>query len=133
MSAYRLTGEALLTFIRQNPDGDRDALALDAGYYLMRNGKPSVQRTEFLQALTEAHGTPVGRTVPPKGKKGKDPCYKIKVSPKGIAPIGPSYTSQIGVEPGQYVMVTIEDGGIYLEPANRNENEQNSEVPSEAV
>ena len=133
MSRDRLTGEALLTFIRQNPDGDRDALALDAGYFQMRNGKASVQRSEFLQAITEAHGTPVGRTVATKGCKGKEPGYKIKVSPKGIAPIGPSYTSQIGVQPGQFVLVTIEDGGIYLEPANRNENEKNGEVPFEAA
>ena len=133
MSRSRLTGEALLTFIRQNPDGDRDALALDAGYFQMRNGKASVLRSEFLQAITEAHGTPVGRTTTPKGCKGKAPAYKVKVSPKGIAPIGPSYINQIGVEPGQFLLITIEDGGIYLEPANQNQNEQNDEVPFEAA
>lgn len=133
MSRDRLTGEALLTFVRQNPDGDRDALALDAGYFQMRNGRASVQRSEFLQAITEAHGTPVGRTIAPQGSKGKAPAYKVKVSPKGIAPVGPSYIKQIGVEPGQWLMITIEDGGIYLEPANQNENEQNGEVRAEAA
>ena len=50
----RLNGPSLLTFLEQNPDGDRDALALDAGYFVMRNGKPSVQRCEFLQAIADA-------------------------------------------------------------------------------
>jgi len=119
MQKQRLTGDDLLTFIRQNQGGDRDALALDAGYFVMRHGKASVQRSEFLQAITEAHGTPVGPTVTRTGRKGKPPTYKIKVSPKGIAPIGPCYTKQIGMEPGQSVIVTVEDGGIFLEPEDR--------------
>ena len=126
----RLVGSELLTFIKQNPDGDRDALAQDAGYFLMRHGKPSILRSEFLQAIAEAHGTPVGRTVVRQNVRGKEPTYKIKVSPKGIAPIGPSYTKQIGVEPGQFVNVIIEDGAIYLEPSEIPSTDQ---VPFEAA
>ena len=126
----RLSGPNLLTFLEQNTDGDRDALALDAGYFVMRNGKPSVQRSEFLQAIAAAHGTPVGRTIIRKGRKGKDPTYKVKVSPKGIAPVGPQYMKQIGAQAGQYLNVIIEDGGIYLEPA---ENQSSDEIPFQAV
>jgi len=133
MQRQKLTGDALITFIRQNPEGDRDALALDAGYFVMRHGRPSVQRSEFLQAIADAHGTPVGPTVIRRGRKGKPPTYRIKVSPKGIAPIGPCYTKQIGVEPGQSVIVTVEDGGIFLEPENRNQSQAVGEVPFEAA
>ena len=126
----RLNGPSLLAFLEQNPDGDRDALALDAGYFVMRNGRPSVQRCEFLQAIADAHGTPVGRTIIRKGRRGKDPTYKVKISPKGIAPVGPQYMKQIGAEAGQYLNVIIEDGGIYLEPA---EIQSSEEVPFEAV
>lgn len=122
MQRQRLSGDALLAFIRQNPDADRDTLALDAGYFVMRHGKRSVRRSEFLEAIGAAHGTPVGQTIPRKGRKGKPPTYKIRVSPKGIAPIGPCYTKQIGVQPGQCVLVTVEDGGIFLEPEIANEN-----------
>lgn len=133
MQRQRLTGDALITFIRQNPNGDRDALALDAGYFVMRHGKASVQRSEFLQAIADAHGTPVGPTIARKGRKGKPPTYKIKISPKGIAPIGPCYTKQIGVEPGQSVLVTVEDGGIFLEPENPNETIAATEASTEAA
>ena len=53
-----------------------------------------------------------------------------KVSPKGIAPVGPQYMKQIGAKAGQYLNVIIEDGGIYLEPA---EIQSSEEVPFEAV
>lgn len=133
MSRQRLTGEQLLTFVRQNPDGDRDQLALDAGYFQMRNGKASVERSEFLEAIAAAHGTPIGRTIPKQGCKGKKPTYKIKVSPKGIAPIGLSYIKQIGVKPGEFVNVIIEDDSIILEASIPNERDQTDEVPFEAA
>ena len=133
MQRQKLTGDALLTFVRQNQGGDRDAIAIDAGYFVMRHGRPSVQHSEFLQAVTSAQGLDIGPTISRKGRKGKPPTYKIKVSPKGIAPIGPCYTKQIGVDPGEFVVVTVEDGGIFLEPENRNQSQVVDELPFEAA
>ena len=123
MQANRLHGDELITFLKQNQGGDRDALALDAGYFVMRHGVKSVERSQFLQAIAEAHGTPVGRQIKRKGARGKKLAYKVKVSPKGITPVGPGYTRQIGVKPGELLKVFIEDGVIVLEPENK-ESEQ---------
>lgn len=130
MQRRRLVGDELITFLRQNPHGDRDTLAVDAGYFQMRSGRASVQRSEFLQAIAEAHGTPCGRTVSNSHIKGKPLAYKVKVSPRGITPVGPGYTKQIGVKPGQFLTVYIEDGAIILEPS---EKETAQDPPAEAA
>ena len=71
-------------------------------------------------SIAEAHGTPVGRTITRTGVKGKQLAYKVKVSPKGITPVGPGYTKQIGVAPGDFLSVFIEDGVIVLEPSDKS-------------
>lgn len=127
MQVKRIHGDELITFLKQNPNGDRDTLAVDAGYFHMRHGKPSVERSDFMQAIAEAHGTPVGPTITKRGNtKGKPLAYKIKVSPKGITPVGPGYTKQIGVLPGQFVTLYIEDGVIILEPSEKETAEETS-------
>lgn len=126
MQANRLHGDELITFLKQNPNGDRDALAVDAGYFQMRHGRASVERAQFLQAIAEAHGTPVGRTIRKAGVKGKQLAYMVKVSPKGITPVGPGYTRQIGVKPGEMLKVYIEDGVIILEPSEKETAEETS-------
>ena len=132
MQSKRLVGAELLTFVRKNAGADRDLLAIEAGYYQMRHGIKSVERSEFLQAIAHAHGTPVGRCIPNPGNRGRQLLYKIKVSPKGIAPIGPGYLKQIGVDAGGFVRVCIEDDVIVLEPDNQKESEANDAVPFDA-
>lgn len=112
----RLTGEALLEHVKANAGADRDEIIESAGYVATRNGKRSLQRTEFFQALSQAQGLEIGPTVP-RNNKGKEPGFQLKVGPKGMIPVGPAYTSKIGVKPGGYVNVEIDGDCIVLAPA----------------
>ena len=112
----KLTGVELLEHVKANAGADRDVVIDTAGYVAIRNGKRSLQRTEFFQALSLAQGLEIGPTVP-RNNKGKEPGFKLKVGPKGMVPVGPAYTSKIGVEPGGYVSVEIDGDCLVLAPA----------------
>jgi hypothetical protein len=112
-----LKGKALLEYLNQHTGEERDTVIAGAGYSTKRNGKPSLQRTKFFEALAAANGhelaTPIGDR--PEGF-GKDATYRLKVGPRGLVPVSRAYTVQCNMEPGAYVKVIIEDGVIILEP-----------------
>jgi hypothetical protein len=112
-----LKGEALLEYLGQHTGEERDVVIAGAGYATKRNGKRSLQRTKFFEALASANGhelaTPIGDR--PEGF-GKDATYRLKVGPRGLVPVSRAYTVQCNMEPGAYVKVIIEDGVIILEP-----------------
>ena len=112
-----LRGEDLIKYLRQNEGLDRDAIMKGAGYACRRNGKESIQRTKFFEALAEANGHNLGITAS-KAEYGKEATYRLKVGPKGLIPVSRAYTVQCQMEPGAYVKVSIEDGAIILEPDN---------------
>jgi len=110
----RLTGEALLEHIKRNGGNkSRDELIADAGYVVTRNNKPSLQRTDFMQAFADAQGLSLGPATNPH-RRGKEPGYQLKVGPKGMVPVGVSYTSMIGAEPGETLQVEIDGDCIVL-------------------
>jgi len=112
-----LKGEDLINYLQQNEGVDRDAIMKGAGYACRRNGKESIQRTKFFEALAEANGHNLGITAN-KAEYGKEATYRLKVGPKGLIPVSRAYTTQCQMEPGAYVKVSIEDGAIILEPDN---------------
>ena len=112
-----LKGQDLINYLQQNEGVDRDAIMKGAGYACRRNGKESIQRTKFFEALAEANGHNLGIT-PSKADYGKEATYRLKVGPKGLIPVSRAYTTQCQMEPGAYVKVSIEDGAIILEPDN---------------
>ena len=95
---------------------DRDVVIEQAGYVANRNGRPSLQRTDFFQALSAAQGLSIGPALVREGK-GKQPGFKLKVGPKGMVPVVPVYTCKIGVEPGGYVSVEIDGDCLVLAPS----------------
>ena len=110
-----LKGEDLIKYLQENEGVDRDSIMKGAGYACRRNGKESIQRTKFFEALAEANGHNLGVTAN-KADYGKEATYRLKVGPKGLIPVSRAYTNQCGMEPGAYVKVSIEDGAIILEP-----------------
>lgn len=112
----RLTGDALLDHVRESHGMDRDVVIERAGYVANRNGRPSLQRTDFFQALSAAQGLSIGPTLVREGK-GKQPGFTLKVGPKGMVPVGPAYTQRIGLNSGDYVKVEIDGDCIVLAPS----------------
>jgi hypothetical protein len=112
-----LKGQALLDYLAANEGQARDTLIEGAGYTILRNGKTSLQRTKFFEALAEANGhTIVSPLRSSTASNGKVPTYRLKVGPTGLVPVGGAYTSLCNMEPGTFVKVIIEDGVIVLEP-----------------
>ena len=111
----KLTGDALLEFVRSKDGTDRDVVIKGAGYCVMRGGRESLQRTQFFQALCAAQGTSLGNILPKPGK-GRAPTYELKVGTNGQVPVSGAYTSQIGVKPGDILKVFVDDGALVLEP-----------------
>ena len=113
----RLVGQELLDFIKEKGgEMDRNSLYAEAGYVVTRNGKPSLQRTDFMQAFAEAQGMTIGPASAGPGR-GKEPGFVLKVGPKGMVPVGAAYTSKINLSPGQHVQVEIDGDCIVLSPS----------------
>lgn len=110
-----LRGQDLLDYLAKNEGEERDKLIVGAGYAGTRNGKQSLQRTRFFEALAEANGHKLGPAVAQRESQGKEATYRLRVGPRGLVPVGPAYTSQIGLEPGSYVRVVIDGDAIVLE------------------
>lgn len=112
----KLIGDELLEFVRENAGADRDVVIEGAGYISNRGGRPSLQRTEFFQALSAAQGVTIGRTVP-RSNKGKEPAFRLKVGATGTVPLGSAYTSKINVSPGEYVAIELDGDCLVISPA----------------
>ena len=74
-----------------------------------------------------AQGLDIGPTIV-RDNKGKDPSYRLKVGPKGLVPVGSAYTTQIGLNQGDYVKVIVEDDCLILEP-DGEVNSQPDDLP----
>ena len=112
-----LKGTALLEYLAANAGKNRDEIIEGAGYSVTRNGKLSLQKQKFYDAMAQAHGHEMVAEIKerPEGF-GKEAAYRLKVGPKGLIPVSRAYTDKCGMEPGSYVSVVIEDGAIVLEP-----------------
>lgn len=134
LTMARLTGNDLLSYLAANKGAKRDDLVEGAGYVSTRQGKISLQRTRFFEALAAANGHELGPEVAERsGAGGKEPTYLLKVGPSGLVPVSRSYTGQCGMEPGSYVRVIIEDGAVILEPAPEGEAAEACPAPAPAL
>ena len=128
----RLTGQALLDYVKQQEGTDRDAIIEGAGYIVRRGEKVSLQRTKFFEALSQAQGLDLGnapttnRTTP--AGFGARAQYRIKVGAKGLIPVSAAYTKQVGLTPGSYATAEIDAGAIVLYP-----EESKADASAEAV
>lgn len=113
----RLKGDALLEHVKSNLGTDRDQVIQEAGYVAYRNGRMSLQRTDFFQALSAAQGLDIGPTMTRSGN-GKQPTFRLKVGPKGMVPVGSAYTGKINLSPGDYVQVEVDGDCLVLSAAD---------------
>ena len=117
----RLTGQALLDYVKSQNGADRDQIIEGAGYVVTRNGKTSLQRVKFFEEFSKAQGFELSSTpTTERARFGPVASYRLKVGARGLVPVSNAYCSQIGLKPGDYVTVAIEDGAIVLYPDEKN-------------
>ena len=117
----KLTGSELIGFLNENSEMDAREQMLQAGYCKVRDGKTSYLKTAFYKAISEAQGVKLAKEPysPPTRKLN----YEVKVTPRGIVPVSQCYTSQIGIEPGDYCKIEIEDDLLILTRVKKEEDE----------
>ena len=111
-----LKGRDLLRYLDAHQGEDRDRVIEGAGYIIRRNGRLSLQRTKFFEALAAANGHELGPVLTERAGGGKEATYRLRVGPKGLVPVSRAYTDQCGMKPGSYVRVIVEENAIILEP-----------------
>ena len=84
----------------------------EAGYTKERNGQISYLKTAFYKAISEGQGVVLAKTPykPPTRKLN----YMVKASNRGVIPLSQCYASKVGIGPGDYCKVEIEDDLLIL-------------------
>lgn len=116
----KMTGQALLTFLKENEGMPVEDLAYNAGYYTKTvnsetgETKTTPHKSEFFKALTEAStGVPLTSAKRAySSRKNRAPV--ITVAKSGNCVVGGRHSAVAGFEPGSKVLVTAEPGKIVL-------------------
>lgn len=118
----KMTGQALLDFLKANEGMPVEDLAYNAGYYTKTvnsetgETKTTPHKSEFFKALTEA-STGVPLTSAKRSYSSRKPRNPvITVAKSGNCVVGGRHGSVAGFEPGSKVLVTAEAGRIILTP-----------------
>jgi hypothetical protein len=114
-----LTGDRLLSRIKELGDRPRAELARECGYVSTRkDGQERLNFTAFYEALLDAKGMNIGRPASPgQGRRGRPLSYHAKVQFNGNLLIGPGYTVQLGFKPGDLFEIRLGKGQIKLVPS----------------
>lgn len=123
----KLKGQELIDHIQQSEGIDQAALIESAGYTVIRNGKVSLKRTEFMLAMAEAQGLNISEVPHTREVSQREPSFMIKVSSRGIIPLSNCYARMLDVGPGDYVTIEQEDGYLVL---GKKEEEQETSQPA---
>ncbi|MEM7772141.1 MAG: AbrB family transcriptional regulator [Cyanobacteria bacterium P01_A01_bin.37] len=95
-----LTGKALLQKIKDLSHLPRREKARLCGYYTgSKDEQVRVNLSEFMEAVLNASGTPIG-TDSGKDGRGREPTYRVSVHKNGQIVIGSTYTEKMGLQPG---------------------------------
>lgn len=84
----------------------------EAGYTKIRDGKTSYLKTAFLKALSVAQGIKIA--ADPYKPPTKKLNYEVKASNRGVIPVSQCYASQVGINPGDYCKIEVEDDLLIL-------------------
>lgn len=121
----RLVGQELINHIKSRAGEPQADTIESAGYYTVRQGRRVLNRADFMTAMAEANGLELG----PKstGRRApRKPGGKIKITPRGVIALSACYSEMIGLTPGEYVQVDMEDGYLVISP-------QQEQVPETGV
>lgn len=103
-----LTGEALLTKVKNLEHLTKEEKAKECGYYTVtKNGVERVNMMKFLNALIDAEGIELGSKQNGNGRGGRSASYRITVQSNGNLLIGSAYTKQMNLKPGDEFEISL--------------------------
>jgi len=118
-----LTGESLLQKVKELEHLSKEEKAKACGYITYTsNGQERVNMMKFLNALMEADG--LGSSSKSNGRGGRSASYRISVQKNGNLLIGSAYTSQMGLKPGDELIVRLGRKHIHLRPVNDSDESE---------
>jgi len=103
-----LTGEALLTKVKELEHLGKEEKAKECGYYTVtKNGVERVNMMKFLNALIDAEGIQLDGKQSNNGRGGRSASYRISVQSNGNLLIGSAYTKQMELRPGDEFEISL--------------------------
>jgi AbrB-like transcriptional regulator len=117
-----LTGEALLTKVKQLGDLSKEEKARACGYYTTTSkGVDRVNVIKFQNALIDAADLLPSIKHSSGGRSGRSASYRITVQSNGNLLIGAAYTKQMGLNPGDEFIITLGRKHIQLKHIDSEE------------
>ncbi|MDJ0706741.1 MAG: AbrB family transcriptional regulator [Leptolyngbyaceae cyanobacterium MO_188.B28] len=109
-----LTGKALLRKVKKLSRLSKREQAKRCGYYTVaKNGNLKINQTGFLEALLAA--VDISLTLEAsKGRKYREPSYRVRVNKNGQILIRSAYTTLMGLKPGDEFRIKIDGRQIQL-------------------
>lgn len=130
-STSPLTGKALLSKVDQLSRLPRRELARQCGYVTAtKTGKQRINLTGFYDAILAAKGMKLDSTSP-QDKRGREATYRAKVHQNGQLIVGPAYTQQLGVEPGDEFEIKLGYKHIQLKRIQAESSSANGSATEE--
>lgn len=103
-----LTGEALLSKVKQLEHLSKEEKAKECGYYTVtKNGVERVNMMKFYNALLEAKEIELDGKQSSNGRGGRSASYRITVQSNGNLLIGSAYTKQMDLKPGDEFEISL--------------------------
>lgn len=103
-----LTGEALLSKVKELEHLSKEEKAKECGYYTVtKNGVERVNMMKFLNALIDAEGIQLDGKQGTNGRGGRSASYRISVQSNGNLLIGSAYTKQMDLKPGDEFEISL--------------------------
>jgi len=118
-----LTGEALLTRVKQLEHLPKEEKAKECGYYtITQNGLERVNMMKFYNALLEAKEIEIDGKQSGNGRGGRSASYRITVQANGNLLIGAAYTKQMDLKPGDEFEISLGRKHIRLKQVGSEES-----------
>lgn len=103
-----LTGDALLTRVKELEHLSKEDKAKECGYYtITKNGVERVNMMKFYNALLEAKEIELDGRQSGNGRGGRSASYRITVQANGNLLIGAAYTKQMDLKPGDEFEISL--------------------------
>lgn len=110
-----LTGEELLTKVKELGSMTKEGKARECGYYTVtKKGVERVNMMKFLNALIDAEGIELDGKQSKNGRGGRSASYRITVQSNGNLLIGSAYTKQMDLKPGDEFEIALGRKHIHL-------------------
>jgi hypothetical protein len=116
-----LTGAELLSRVKELGDAPKSELVRRCGYVsTKKDGSERLNFTAFYEALLEAKGMQLGDSSRTPKRRGREPSFQTRVQFNGNLMVGSTYTSQLGLKPGDTFEIRLGRKNIQLIPVGEN-------------